>query len=526
MIGIGLALIILLGRKSWPGVMLGSLMASTFGFWYYSGLAPQQLTIIALFVSIGYTLEAVLGNFIFKRYISVKEPFNQTRDVFIFLLTAIVISIVGTLFTTSGLVLGKIIQPVEISSFLFGWWFADLLGILVFTPFIIFLTKPTRFKITWEKLLEISIFLLLVSGLILLFKNERINETLIRSLPILIIPFMLWLAFRFSIKSTVIVTFMAVLVAIYFTINGQGPFVMENDQASMLFLQIYIAVLGISVLALSATVKERELINDELEVFNENLETKVFLRTRELNKVVKNKDFTEKKLKASNQKLRKINNELDNFVYKVSHDLRAPISSILGLLNLAESDHDRKMMPTYLDLIKSSALQQDHFIKEIIEQSRNSRIEVRKEEINFQEIIDQSFETQTKANNTRDAEKLVCINQEVPFISDEWRMKVIFNNIFSNSIRYKNGQSPLVKVDVNVTKELAKISITDNGKGIARQHMRNVYKMFYRATDENAGSGLGLYIVKEAIEKLQGDIKIESKEGEGTTVLLKIPGID
>ncbi|NJM26374.1 MAG: HAMP domain-containing histidine kinase [Bacteroidia bacterium] len=95
----------------------------------------------------------------------------------------------------------------------------------------------------------------------------------------------------------------------------------------------------------------------------------------------------------------------------------------------------------------------------------------------------------------------------------------------SNSIRYRNGKDPVIKVDVKIKEKRVQLSIEDNGKGIAQEHLSNVYKMFYRATDDGAGSGLGLYIVKEAIDKLNGSINITSKEGHGTTVLLDIPEV-
>jgi len=99
------------------------------------------------------------------------------------------------------------------------------------------------------------------------------------------------------------------------------------------------------------------------------------------------------------------------------------------------------------------------------------------------------------------------------------------NNVISNAIRYRNGRDPVIRVNVDVTDKGAEVRIEDNGKGIAKEHLKNVYRMFYRATDDGAGSGLGLYIVKEAVDKLNGSIKIESVEGEGTTVQLEIPEV-
>ncbi len=102
---------------------------------------------------------------------------------------------------------------------------------------------------------------------------------------------------------------------------------------------------------------------------------------------------------------------------------------------------------------------------------------------------------------------------------------MILNNIISNSIRYKNGKDPVIRINAKIDAHLLDLSIEDNGKGISKEHISNLGKMFYRATDEGAGSGLGLYIVKETVHKLKGSLTIESEVGQGTTVKFKIPEV-
>ena len=315
------------------------------------------------------------------------------------------------------------------------------------------------------------------------------------------------------------------LLAIYYTVSNYGPFVLSESYYSMLLLQIFIGVMSVSTLVLSATVKERTVAQQTLLEFNENLEGKVLERTHALHEEIVTRKEAEAKLQRTNQELSKRNTELDNFVYSVSHDLRAPIASVLGLINLAKKDKDLAMKDTYLEMINNSALQQDHFIKEILDQSRNSRLDVKREEILFEPIIDETFSHLSFATSGKAVEKIISIQQTKPFYCDRWRLKVILNNIISNAIRYRNGRDPVIKVSVDVTEQGAQVCIEDNGKGIAKEHIKNVCRMFYRATDDGAGSGLGLYIVKEAVDKLNGSIKIESEEGNGTTVHLMIPEV-
>ncbi len=406
----------------------------------------------------------------------------------------------------------------------FSWWVCNVVGILLFTPFILACAKKREFKFNIIRAIEVCIFIISIAGIFLLLQQDYLNDTMERALPFLCLPFLLWLAFRFDLLVAIAGVVIASLFSIYETVKQIGPFVLPQSDDSMLLLQIFIGVISISTIILSATVYERLLAQRELKTFNLNLETIIQERTKELHDEIKIRREAEEKLQRTNQELSKRNSELDNFVYSVSHDLRAPIASVLGLINLAKKDKDNAMKDTYLTMINNSALQQDHFIKEILDQSRNSRLEVRREEILFEPLINETFNhLKFATSNDKAVEKIISISQEKPFYSDSWRLKVILNNIISNSIRYRNGKDPVIKVNIKVDEQKAKLSIEDNGKGIAKEHLSNVCKMFYRATDDGAGSGLGLYIVKEAIDKLNGSIKIDSKEGRGTTVNLEIP---
>jgi signal transduction histidine kinase len=316
------------------------------------------------------------------------------------------------------------------------------------------------------------------------------------------------------------------LSSIYLSINNLGPFVLDDASHSIVLLQVFITVISVSTIVLSATVKERTIAERKLHEFNEKLESKVQERTKALHDEILTRKEAEEKLQRTNQELSKRNTELDNFVYSVSHDLRAPIASVLGLINLAKKDANLAMKDQYLDMIHKSANQQDHFIREILDQSRNSRLEIKCEEIFFGPIIEETFNQLKFATATgQNVERIITVQQDQPFHSDKWRLKVILNNIISNSIRYRNGKDPVIKVNVAVNPQGALVEIEDNGKGIAKEHLNKVCNMFYRATDDGAGSGLGLYIVKETIDKLNGSMKIDSEVGRGTLVQMNIPEV-
>ncbi len=522
--GVAFALIILLGRSSWPGITIGALIGNLLAYWNHQELSTQSIIALSALISLAQTAEALVGNFLVKVWIKDDYPFNRTKDTFSFLFVTMFISLIGAGIDTFALYINNVVTDESLFQTALHGWAGNAVGILLFTPFILALAQFRSIDFNPKKLIEGGVFIASVCALYILVRFGYFNETWINSLPYLLIPFLLWMAFRFNLLAAISVALAASLISIYFTIQNIGPFIQSTVIDSMLLLQLFIGVISISTIVLSSTVAERSKAENELKLFNQNLENMVQERTRALNEEINTRKTTENELVQTNKELSKRNTELDNFVYSVSHDLRAPIASVLGLINLARSDKDQSMKRVYLDKIYSSALQQDAFIKEILDQSRNSRLEVKKEEIQFEPLIEETFNQLKFATATGTAvEKIVTVKQSEVFYSDRWRLKVILNNIISNSIRYRNGRDPVIKVDVEIENHKAIVEIQDNGRGIPKEHIDKVCQMFYRATDEGAGSGLGLYIVKETIQKLHGDIQIESMEGKGTRIKLEIP---
>jgi len=238
---------------------------------------------------------------------------------------------------------------------------------------------------------------------------------------------------------------------------------------------------------------------------------------------ITDRKIAEAKLKMQFEELEKTNFELDRFAYSVSHDLRAPLSSILGLINVAEMEKSSEL--PFLGMIKGRVNHLDGFIKDILDYSRNARTELLNEEIDFLQIVEESKTNLKLAEGfDRLAIKLVQ-NNEAPFYSDVSRMEIIFNNLISNSIKFqdKGKSNPTLSLKITTNQDSVEIIATDNGIGIADEHLNKIFDMFYRATDRAKGSGLGLYIVKETVAKLHGTIKVKSEIGEYTAIEIVIP---
>lgn len=243
-------------------------------------------------------------------------------------------------------------------------------------------------------------------------------------------------------------------------------------------------------------------------------------------------DITEKKkseelLKTKNEELKKINEELDRFVYSASHDLRAPLTSLLGLINIAQSDRYINGIAEHLELMRKSVLKLDSFIIDIINYSRNARLDLEVEEIDLKALVVDTMDNLQYVASTEKIEKRINIVQKVPLYSDSKRIIILLNNLISNAIRYHNLilDNPYIEVKGKVTKKKARIDVIDNGKGIGKQYLNNIFAMFFRASDDSKGSGLGLYIVKETVAKLNGKISVTSEVGEGSTFSIIIPNL-
>ncbi len=237
-------------------------------------------------------------------------------------------------------------------------------------------------------------------------------------------------------------------------------------------------------------------------------------------------DLIFNKREIENQELKTANYELDRFVYSTSHDLRAPLNSMLGLIEIAKDDTTEDITLEHLKMLKRSAKKLDGFICDILDYSRNSRMAVKMEEINFRDLLNDITENlKFIGDNNRAIEFIIEISGETSICSDKNRLITILGNLISNAIRYQNPKvsNPFVRIKIETSQTETRITIEDNGIGISEEVHSKIFDMFYRVSHESVGSGLGLYIVKEAVNKLNGEIKVQSQSGIGTTFLIKIP---
>lgn len=233
-------------------------------------------------------------------------------------------------------------------------------------------------------------------------------------------------------------------------------------------------------------------------------------------------DITDRKNVEEELKIR--NAELDNFVYKVSHDLRAPLSSILGLVNLAKLPGNNDNPMDYMEIIGSKVEHLDHFIGDVLSHSKNLKMEVSTSQVDIHKIISRTFEDLSYLEGANQVHHVIKV-EGIELYTDPWRVSEIFRNLISNSIKYRQIDLPnsIITIKVHVDNLRADISFADNGIGIDEPSLTKIFEMFYRATEQSDGSGIGLYIVKNAVDKLGGQISVASKPNQGTRFNIILP---
>ncbi|WP_353087846.1 ATP-binding protein [Flavobacterium sp.] len=225
-------------------------------------------------------------------------------------------------------------------------------------------------------------------------------------------------------------------------------------------------------------------------------------------------------LKQKNERLQQVNERLDAIIYAITHDFRAPLLASIGLLQLPES-----MVLEELPEILHTLKRLDRTIIHLNELSKNEKVALKFTPINWEELIHESHHNYTVIYDTKIPIHL-SINETTPFHSDNFRIRTIVNNLISNAIKYARptlGDTHFIKISIHTDPSSCIFIIEDNGEGIDKKNLENIFKLFYRASIKSQGNGIGLYIIKEMVHYLKGTITVKSIKNEGTTFTLKFP---
>jgi len=223
-----------------------------------------------------------------------------------------------------------------------------------------------------------------------------------------------------------------------------------------------------------------------------------------------------------NQIIENKNAELDSFFYRVSHDLKGPITSLQGLHNLVKLEVTDPIALQYFDMYRIQVNRMYNIVMSLIDLTQMKHMENGKVKIDFPTLVDECIGSYNYLENFKNIQFIKDI--EVVDFHSEWAIiNTILQNLIENAIKYSRADKPFVKISVQKKNDSIQISVGDNGQGIDETHQAKIFDMFYRASERAKGSGLGLYILKRAVERLNGTIELKSKPLEGSTFVVTLP---
>ena len=497
--GIVLGLLLLCGNRLWPGVWIGSFLAN---FWFFTNFSIFSWTafLTAAGIATGSTFQTLLAVVLIRRLIGKRHPFMQTRDVFKFTGAEALSCIVGATLGVSSLILGGYLSLQRVPYAWWTWWIGDFTGFMIVTPLILAWAKPSSKRWSSSRILQfMAVLAVLFSVCVLIFMNPAFYP-----LKYLAIPFIAWMAFRFSLKEMTTAIFLVTLMAVSETARGVGPFARGTLNESLLLLQAFVGTLTLTGLILAAAVAERRQAREEL---------------------VRQTRF----LVEANQHLEKLSQAKDEFMATVSHELRTPLTAlkegvalilerILGPVNEEQDD--------FLRTIDANIDRLTELINNILDLSKleAGRLRVMRRKTDVGELIRLTLQNYKTIIGAR------SVKVEAPSVpevyADPSRVLQILGNLFSNAIKFTEETGSIL-ITTEDRGEFVAISIMDDGVGISNDDLPKLFQRFSQvgvvANQTRRGTGLGLALCKELTELHKGHIEVDSKPGKGSRFTFTLP---
>jgi signal transduction histidine kinase/ActR/RegA family two-component response regulator len=487
--GIALAALLVLGYRTWPAIFIGAFLVN-------ATTAGNIGT--SLCIATGNTMEAVCGAWLVNHFAGGTRIFDRAQDVFKFALAVIVSTAVSPTFGVTSLAVGGFAAWADYRAIWLTWWLGDAAGALVVAPVLILWSIGPRWRLNPKRHLEVGLLLV-----VLLILGEAVFggwfPITARNYPISFIcgPIVIWAAFRFSQRETATSIFTLSAIAIWGTMQGFGPFVMETENQSLLIVQTSTAVLAITALALAAGMAERRRAEAALEQQKAAVEA--------------------------------ANRTKDNFLAMLSHELRTPLTPVIAALDALESvpsqSEDSKAS---LAMIRRNVELESQLIDDLLDLTRiaKDKLQLKFEQIDAHEAISNVAEICRMEAKARKVRIHLNLRAGAHYVTaDVTKFQQIIWNLLKNAIKFTNEDGEITISSSNPSPQVLTIIVRDTGIGIEPEIMERIFDPFEQGDRSFqrrfGGLGLGLAISKSLAQAHGGTLVAKSEGSErGSTFVL------
>ena len=514
--GLSLAALLLFGNRLWPAIALGAFVVNV-----WAG-APALL---AMGIAVGNTLEAVAGATLLRRYIPEFSPsLDRMRDALGLIFVAWSTTTISATLGVVSLAAGGIVAPDGMVEAWRAWWIGDALGDMVAAPLLlVWATKPPVGLPSARRVEGALLGLAIVAMGFLIFGPH--TPALIIGEAYFFFPLLMWAALRFGQRGAVSAMFACAIIAIAGTALGRGPFNRAALHDSLLVLQLFMAITAATFLVLGASVLERRKAVRDLRASHRGLETRVEEGAAALNRA------NERLLLL--KQLEEAVGARDALISIASHELRTPLAALQlhldlmtrALLKQPDQESSPERIMTKLGAFERQIGRLSRLIDHLLDVSRITagRLELALEDVDLAAVVRDVADRFDDVLHR--AECAVTLRAPEPVVGcwDKLRIEQIITNLLSNAAKYGSGRP--IDIEVVGDAETARLVVRDHGIGIPAEAQARIFERFERLLTgrEAPGFGLGLWIVRQVVEGMQGQIRVTSEVGVGSTFIVELP---
>jgi signal transduction histidine kinase/CheY-like chemotaxis protein len=519
--GLALASALLLGYRVWPAIALGAFLAN---------VTSDEPLGTAAGIAAGNTLEAVAGAWLLRRYGGFRVALDRPRDVAaLALMGAVGSTALGATIGVTSLCAGGLEPWSRFDTLWWVWWLGDGMGALVVAPvLLVWLGRaaPPRVRGRAPEATVLLLGLLAVAWVV--FRGRMGALFPDPALEYAVFPFVMWAALRFGQRGASLVTILTSVVAIGGTLAASGPFVQDTRHESLMLLQVYLAVLAVTGLFLSAAIAERDAAELARGAAAERAE-------HQLRAEMAAQRETESALRRSEERLRSVADQLeladrrkDEFLAMLGHELRNPLGAVANALELLRRGgaSSERVQP----ILERQVAQLRRLVDDLLDLVRITRgdIPLRRERVDLVEVVSEAVRgTAPRVERSRHRLAVESPPEPVVIEGDPFRLEQVVANLLSNAIKYTPAGGRIT-VRLGRDGSDAVLAVNDSGIGIGPDLLPHVFEPFTQAERSldraQGGLGIGLTLVRKIVGMHGGSVEARSEGlGLGSELVVRLP---